>query len=61
MDTYIDQEILELKEELRQNKKLESLKKIKEEELFNKKSLKQDLKDLLYMILKTLFILMSYY
>lgn len=48
MDTYMNQEILELKEELRQNKKLESLKKIKEEELFNKKSLKQDLKEILH-------------
>lgn len=48
MDTYLNQEILQLKEELRQNKKLESLKKIKEEELFKKKNLKEDLKEILH-------------
>lgn len=47
MNTYINKEILELKEKLRENKKLESLKKAKEEELSKKKIQIQELKEIL--------------
>ena len=47
MDTYINQEILELKDKLRQNKKRESLKETKEKELFKKKIQKEELMEIL--------------
>lgn len=47
MRIYINQEILELKERLRQSKKLESLRRAKEEELSKKKIQQQELKKIL--------------
>ncbi len=47
MDTYINQEILELKDKLRQNKKCESLKETKEKELFKKRIQKEELMEIL--------------
>lgn len=47
MDTYINQEILEFKKRLRQNKKLETLKMTKKEELSKKKMQQRELKEVL--------------